>query len=222
MEKSVYSIVLSDQVVEAVDRMAYSVGTSRSNLINQILAEHLQLMTPEMRMREIFTAIQQLMEPQFRLMEQSSEAMMSIKSPVRYKYKPTVRYSIELTRDMSSRVAKLKVFFRTKSGQLIADANVFFSGWQAMEDKYLGGIYKDGVPAASGEGRYERDFYSPDAAALSDVQIAGSIAGYIRLMDRCIQLYFDGLSRGKDNGREIEEEYRRYIKEKGEVPKGPW
>ena len=40
MNKSVYSLVLADEVVEAIDRMAYSMNTSRSNLINQILADH--------------------------------------------------------------------------------------------------------------------------------------------------------------------------------------
>ena len=43
MNKTVYSLVLSDDVVEAVDRMAYARGTSRSNLINQILAENWEL-----------------------------------------------------------------------------------------------------------------------------------------------------------------------------------
>ena len=38
MSKSVYSLVLSDDVVAAVDRAAYALGSSRSNLINQILA----------------------------------------------------------------------------------------------------------------------------------------------------------------------------------------
>ena len=37
MKKAVYSLVLSEDVVEAVDRMAYAQGTSRSNLINQLL-----------------------------------------------------------------------------------------------------------------------------------------------------------------------------------------
>ena len=55
MNKSVYSLVLSDEVVDAIDRLAYSMNTSRSNLINQILAEKLSLMTPEMRMRQIFS-----------------------------------------------------------------------------------------------------------------------------------------------------------------------
>ena len=37
VSKSVYSLVLSDDVVAAVDRAAYGLGTSRSNLINQLL-----------------------------------------------------------------------------------------------------------------------------------------------------------------------------------------
>ena len=53
MNRSVYSLVLSDDVVEAVDRLAYQQNTSRSALINQILAEAVSFVTPEMRMREI-------------------------------------------------------------------------------------------------------------------------------------------------------------------------
>ena len=54
MNKSVYSLVLMDNVVSEVDKMAYEMGTSRSNLINQILAEYVRYTTPEMRMRAVF------------------------------------------------------------------------------------------------------------------------------------------------------------------------
>ena len=36
MSKSVYSVVLMDDVVDAVDRLAYEAGTNRSNMINRI------------------------------------------------------------------------------------------------------------------------------------------------------------------------------------------
>ena len=39
MKRAVYSLVLSEDVVEAVDRMAYARGTSRSNLINGLSKE---------------------------------------------------------------------------------------------------------------------------------------------------------------------------------------
>ena len=47
MKKSVYSIVLSDDVIDKIDELAYRTNTSRSNLINQILADHVSYTTPE-------------------------------------------------------------------------------------------------------------------------------------------------------------------------------
>ncbi len=78
MKKSIYSLVLMDEVVEAVDRMAYAMHTSRSNLINQILAEHLSCVTPEMRMQEIFARMEERMLPRFRIAEQTSAHIMAM------------------------------------------------------------------------------------------------------------------------------------------------
>ena len=91
MKKSVYSLVLMDDVVQAIDEMAYSMNTSRSNLINQILAERVSFVTPEMRMQRIFSQIENLMNSSFQLLEQPSDAMLSIKSPLKYKYKTTIK-----------------------------------------------------------------------------------------------------------------------------------
>ena len=46
MKRNAYSLILMDDVVAAVDRLAAQQGTSRSNLINQILAEHVCCTTP--------------------------------------------------------------------------------------------------------------------------------------------------------------------------------
>ena len=63
MKKTLYSLMLSEDVVAEVDRLAHRLGTNRSNLINQILAEHVNLVTPERRINDIFSAIEQLMTP---------------------------------------------------------------------------------------------------------------------------------------------------------------
>ena len=60
MGKSVYSLVLSDDVVEKIDQAAYQKNTSRSNLINQILAEYVSFVTPEKHMQDIFRALTQI------------------------------------------------------------------------------------------------------------------------------------------------------------------
>ena len=61
MKKTLYSLMLSDDVVREIDAMAHRYGTNRSNLINQILAEHVDLVTPERRIRDIFRQMETLL-----------------------------------------------------------------------------------------------------------------------------------------------------------------
>lgn len=74
------------------------------------------------------------MDSRFQTLNQPSDAMMSIKSPLRYKYKPTIRYSIELSRDFHGKVGRLKVSFRTQSTQLISMLDSFFKLWARLEE----------------------------------------------------------------------------------------
>ena len=62
MSKSVYSLVLSDDVVAAVDRAAYGLDTSRSNLINQLLADYVSFITPEKRRKDIFDSLASVLD----------------------------------------------------------------------------------------------------------------------------------------------------------------
>ena len=83
MKRSVYSLVLSDDVVEAIDNLAYSLGTSRSNLINQILAEKVRLVTPEQRMNDIFNQVENhLIEERYQIQSRQSNTLLSIKSSI--------------------------------------------------------------------------------------------------------------------------------------------
>ena len=61
MSKSLYSLILSDNVVAAVDSEANRRGTNRSNLINEILAEYLQVETPQQQMRSIFAELDKIL-----------------------------------------------------------------------------------------------------------------------------------------------------------------
>lgn len=188
MKKSVYSIVLMDDVVEAVDRMAYSMNTSRSNLINQILAEKVSCITPEKRMKNIFEQIENLMNDScYQIQSQQSDAMMYIKSPLRYKYRPTVRYSVELHRNPYDSLGKLKVSFRTQSQQLIDEVTKFFMLWAETEKKYIGSLFPEGIPFIIQNGRYERKF---TAMSGNEKDSGTAIAAYIRIIDKCLKLYF--------------------------------
>lgn len=212
MKKSAYSIVLSDEVVEAIDAMAYSMNTSRSNLINQILAEKVSLLTPERRMKDIFGRIEQLMDKHFQLLDQPSDAMMSVKSPLKFKYKPTIKYSVELFRNFEGCVGRLKISFRTQSSRLINAINQFFEFWQKLENKYLSDLFKNGVPWDINYVNFTREFYSPRNPALSDDEIANAIGAYINLIDQCIKIFFENLDDSDAQAQNIEKTYREYLK----------
>ena len=63
MKKTLYSLMLNDDVVREVDMMAHRMGTNRSALINQILAEYVNYTTPERRINDVLSAIETLMTP---------------------------------------------------------------------------------------------------------------------------------------------------------------
>ena len=209
-DKSVYSIVLADDVVEGIDRLAYEMNCSRSNLINQILAEHLQMMTPEKRIQEIFSGISRLMDDRFQLLAGTGSSVLAVKSPLRYKYKPTLRYSLEIFREFGNRIGRLKVTMRTQSQALLNELNRFFLIWNHIEEKYLSEVFPEGIPSEFSEGKFTRDFYSPEPEKLSDENISKAMGGYINLNYKCIQIYFDGM--GDDiTPYKIEEEYKKYL-----------
>ncbi|MCI5802215.1 MAG: hypothetical protein SOX72_05415 [Oscillospiraceae bacterium] len=215
MKKSVYSLVLMDDVVEAVDRMAYAMNTSRSNLINQILAEHVSMVTPEKQMQAVFQRIEALMGPQdqFQIQFQPSDSMLSIRSALRYKYKPTIRYSVLLYRGLQEdAIGELRVAFRTQNGELIDALVGFFTLWARLEEKYLGETCGGRAVCRIDEGRYTRQLRLAPGRAWSSEEIARDISGYIEGFDRCLKCYFAHLDDPAKAAPETEKIYKTYLK----------
>ena len=111
MNKSLYSLILSDDVVSEIDKLAFRRGTNRSNMINRVLAEYVSMLTPEMRSDSIFHRIEQLVSEGDALVPYVTENSMSmtIKSSIEYKYRPTVKYEVQLYRTSDSAIGELNV-----------------------------------------------------------------------------------------------------------------
>ncbi|MBR1724566.1 MAG: hypothetical protein IJ723_06065 [Ruminococcus sp.] len=211
MGKSVYSIVLSDEVVQAVDDLAYRLGTSRSNLIDRILAERVSCTTPEMRIREIFSLVEQALDRRFLPAPGSSGSVMAVKTPLRFKYKPTVKYSVELYRGFSGCVGRLKVTMRTQSAELSSLCDGFFELWSGLEKRYLGGLFSGGFPVELSPTCYTRDFYEVGEGSLTDDEIAGAISRYIETFSAAMNQYFAHPGDPAEAAALCEETYKSYL-----------
>ncbi len=215
MDRNVYSLVLFDDIVNAVDKMAYEKNTSRSNLINQILAEYLSCPTPEMRMKDIFDGVEQMMAEMesFQVRFQPSDAMISIRSALRYRYNPTIRYVLELYRCCDPTVGELRVSMRTQSQPLIHILTDFFEFWADLEDRMAGVRFPEGqVPCRIGVGRYIREFLMPgEEEQRTNEGIANAISEYIRFFDASLKRYFAGLDNLDATAAVLENDYQDYM-----------
>lgn len=213
MKKSVYSLVLMDDVIKAVDEQAYRLGTSRSNLINQILAEHLSCVTPEMRMREIFAQMTELMNSSFRIQEQRSPSLMTVKTALEYKYRPTINYKVELERSPQQYLGTLRVSIRTQSAALIDMFHSFFAYRAKLENSYLSRLGINSYSCEIGDGSFSRRLIN--TGALTGEQAGEAIGEYIKDLDRAVKTYFASPDTFGESAPILERDYRtllgRYI-----------
>lgn len=213
MKKSVYSLVLMDDVIKAVDEQAYRLGTSRSNLINQILAEHLSCVTPEMRMREIFAQMTELMNSSFRIQEQRSPSLMTVKTALEYKYRPTINYKVELERSPQQYLGTLRVSIRTQSAALIDMFHSFFAYRAKLENSYLSRLGITSYSCEIGDGSFSRRLIN--TGALTGEQAGEAIGEYIKDLDHAVKTYFAAPETFGESAPILERDYRallgRYI-----------
>lgn len=216
MSKSVYSLVLTDEIVQAIDSLAYRMNTSRSALIDRILAEKLSMQTPEIRMRNIMENIGSFFDDEiFRLQTAAGDGGMLIKSPLPYKYKPTIRYSVELLRE-DRYLGRLKVSFRTQNMALMELMNDFLTCFANIEHRHLSRFDGIDVVMQIDNDKMVRMLNKPlvkDGRSISDTNlIAEAIADYVNFLDRAIKLYFENADNRKQAVSLVDSLYNERIK----------
>ncbi|MBQ8348621.1 MAG: hypothetical protein IJY19_03115 [Ruminococcus sp.] len=210
MKRSVYSLVLSDDVIKAVDKEAYRRGTSRSNLINQILAEQLSCITPEMRMRDIFDAVSGLVNENFQIQQQRSASLMTLKTALEYKYRPTINYKVELERSPENFLGTLKVQIRTQSENLIEMFNSFFVYRIKFEMFQLAAHGYNNYTCDLSSGLFTRKFLN---SSLSEEKAGMAISRYLTNLNDSIQIFFSAPQNFSKYAPELENDYKKMLKE---------
>ena len=209
MEKSVYSLVLLDDVVDAVDQLAYSQGVSRSAMVNRILAEYTGYATPRQQIQDIFKAVSDILDSQDVLqpMLSASDAMLAMRSALQYKYNPSMRYTVELNRNLGEELGVLRASLRTQSPALTLYLGQFYKLWAQLEAACLPGPARE---AQASGARYTRVLRTPETAC-SAQQLGGAIADYVRLFDACLKQYFSALDDAADASRRVQACYTQHL-----------
>ena len=141
MKKTLYSLMLSEEVMREIDALAHKMGTNRSNLVNMILAEKVEMRTPEQQMNDIFSGIEQLLASSRELIPlfAPNTQRVTVRSSLEYKYHPTVRYEVELVNGFvpGEPIGTLTANFRTQSQGLLELLGRFFRCLCRIEGRVL-------------------------------------------------------------------------------------
>lgn len=211
MKKNMYSLMLAEDVIHEIDRLADEKGTNRSNLVNQILAEYVSLITPEKHVQNIFETIENFIGKQngYLMYSQPNDMTMSIKSSLKYHYRPTIRYEVEMYRTPSQTIGQLKIIFRTTSAELLVELTRFFKIWMQLENIYIRQFFaKDAIEYGMENGRFLRTFAVPNDSDYTEEQIGNAISQYISTFDEMLKNYLSGIYKSTE---EIEKRYLQYL-----------
>ena len=187
--KNLYSLILSDEVIKRIDTVAQASGTNRSNLINQILADYVSYTTPEKRIQDILMKINEyLSNTEAIISNEMNGCSLSLKTALDYKYRPTVKYCVELYRNNSESIGELKVLYRINSQELLYNITRFFEIIISVEEKLIGKkVYYEVSP-----GRFVRQFIIPDTLAYSYHETARAIGDYVKNFDAIMKKFLSG------------------------------
>lgn len=188
-----YSLILSEDVVKEIDRLAYENGTNRSNFINGILADYCRLVTPEMRIKNIFDRALELFEgSRFLPSKEPNSGIMTLRTSLEYKYHPTVKYDVQLFRRRGYAFGQLRVGLRSQSPDLMRVLGDFFGYFAACEEKYsLLPEARRGVFSFDGT-RFVRTLVLPEAREYDAIEVADAINLYVIAVDEMLNKFFTG------------------------------
>ena len=210
MSKSIYSLVLNDELVSMLDKVAHKKGMSRSNMINTLIADYLSYETPEKRMQYVYQHIESLIQDtqNLKFLPQTSSSLVAMCSAISFRYNPTVKYSIEMFNDNDGLVGELKVNLRSTNVKLILALNDFFGLFSELEQKYLGQ-----TQSAIVDGRFIRRLYLPNGVVVDNETLGEAFVDYVKTLDTLLNEYFIQLNTtGRVNYSAIEREYAICLK----------
>lgn len=202
--------MLSDEVVEAVDALARTAGMSRSAMINRILAEKVAFVTPEMRLRGILDSLARSMTDSFLLSEKPTGSTLVCRTSLKYRYKPTVKYSVEMYSENGKRAGQLRVSFRSQNARLIGDLTEFFKCWTALERKYIVDRIGGDIQYTIRDGRFTRTLNMP-RGGITENELGAVVAEYMAMLDGAMKVYFMNLPNIANAALAAEELYRKEI-----------
>ena len=206
MSRSLYSLILSDEVVAELDRAALKAGTNRSQLANRILAEHLSLLTPERRIEEVFRYIDRFFSEGAEMVSRfiPHQPTMQLKTALAYRYRPTLRYELRLYPEAEDgQIGEIHMILRTQAEELLTLMDEFCRVWvraegSARSDRENAPLYQ------LQPGRFTRTICEPPEGTEAEA-FSEALTRYVQQLDESFKNYICGRENAADIQHKLQE-----------------
>ncbi|MDK2905800.1 MAG: hypothetical protein PWR12_1876 [Eubacteriaceae bacterium] len=210
MKKSVYSLMLFDEIVEKIDQMAYENNTNRSQLINDLLAERIGMVTPEQKIQQILEQLNQNFNQTLSVSQINKNSSIQFGKSLKFKYRPKIRYSYEFLSNQEGKYAVLKISCRTKSEILNEHFESFFSLISDIENERR--LDDDKWVENTTNHKFVRAFQEEGGLSKDVESVAGNLTAYLKMIDEAMNVYFSEIDEGKDLSEQMNAIYQKFIK----------
>lgn len=123
------------------------------------------MVTPQMHASSVFEQMERLIcqEGPFQALRQSAAGLFAVRGVLPVKYRPAVRYQVELHPQEDGRLGHLKASFRTQSSSLLRALGLFFQAFMQAESAACS--YADGPLSKGTAARRQSAVLSADETA---------------------------------------------------------
>lgn len=188
MKKSVYSLMLFEEIVEEIDHIAVEHNTNRSQLINDILADYLGLMTPEQKIQRILQKLKENFQDRLSISQMNKNSSIHFGKNIKYKYRPKIKYSYEFSGTGEKKYAVLKISSRSKSVELNQLIDTFFSEIADLERR--NNFNLGTIPSNIPEHKFIREFKSSGSVNRDINDVTKFLTNYLNMVDEALNLFF--------------------------------
>ena len=146
------------------------------------------------------------------LTEMPGSGTLCARSSLKYRYKPTARYSVEIYSRNGKKAGEIRVSFRTQNAELIEALGRFFGCWIELEKKYISRALSDDIVFTINAGKFTRTLNMP-RENISDDALGEAVADYMAMIDGTMKEYFGALP-DENEARAAAENYYKTAIEK--------
>jgi hypothetical protein len=199
MKKSLYSLTLFDNLVEQIDSLAFSRGTNRSQLVNDILASYLGLQTPEQKIRTVLESVGENMAGELNVSPSNQNNSIYFGKSLKYKYRPKIVYMYEFKNEQDGQYAVLKISSRTQNQNLNALFNDFFQRISIIETKHQQ-VDRDCGNERT-QHKFVRAFKHAGSIDRDEKHLSDYLTRYLKMIDSAMDDYFGDYEEDDINDR---------------------